>query len=247
MGPGPGSTKGAGETPMAYAPTRPTGTAAAAPIGSTTPNTPTGAALPAGVTPPSGPTSIGTIATLSGGSSPTSGSTYVLGQGTTLGATVSSGTPAAATLSGPSTGSVSTTKPSPYAGLLSITSGGTGKPPALSFLNPSDPSVPQLPGGQTFVGVWSVPPGDLTAAPLTLSYDRQLLTDLGQDPSHISLWAYNGKWSLVSSPGNAGGATLNDPTNNQFFAAGTPEPAGAAVGAAVGLLLLMRRRRRSRI
>jgi hypothetical protein len=245
MTPGPSPTSRGGATAMAYAPIRQPGTVGTS--GSAALYSATPAALPAGATPPSGPTA---IATLTGGAPLLSGGTYILSQSSGLGATIASGTTGTGdTLAGPSSGSPTATKPvtSPWAGLLSITSNGLGKPPALSFLNPNDPSVPTLPGGQTFLGVWSVPPGDLAAAPLTLSYDRQLLTDLGQDPSQVSLWAYNGKWSLVSGPGTADTATVNNPTDIQLFAAGTPEPAGAAVGTVVGLLLLMRRRRRNRI
>ncbi len=128
--------------------------------------------------------------------------------------------------------------------MVSITSNGTQNAPPLSFLDPNDPSIPTIPDGQTFLGIWSVPPDDLAAGPLTLSYDRQVFADLGRDPSQVTFWTYDGKWSQVSGPGSADIATIDNSQTIRFFAAGTPEPAGAAVGTVVGLLLLMRRRRR---
>jgi len=234
--PGPTPTKGAGATAMAYAPLRQPGAAG----GSAALYTATAAALPAGATRPSGATAINT---LTGGLPPSSGTTYILSQSSAV-ATSTGTTGTGGSSTGVSAGKPPATKPSPYSGLLSITSTGSEKSPSLSFLNPNDPSVPTLPGGQNFLGVWSVPPGELADAPLTLSYDRQLLTDLGGNPSQVSLWAYDGKWLLVSSSGAADGATVDNPKSVQFFAVGTPEPTGAVLGAVVGLLLLMRRRRR---
>jgi hypothetical protein len=138
------------------------------------------------------------------------------------------------------------TKPiaSPWSGLLQITSSGLNSS-QLSFLNPDDPSVPAPPGGNAFLGVWAVAPGQLDGTPVTFSYDSQLLTSLGRDPSQVTLWAYDGKWTLVSSPGSAD-ATLNDTPSIQFFAVGLPEPTGAAIGVVAGIGLLMRRRPRRR-
>ncbi|HTL28068.1 MAG TPA: sigma factor-like helix-turn-helix DNA-binding protein, partial [Tepidisphaeraceae bacterium] len=68
----------------------------------------------------------------------------------------------------------------------------------LTLLTPNDPSIPGLPHGEKFLGVWCFEGNHLKfeSADLWIRYDDSLASALGVDPSTLKIWTFNESWKL---------------------------------------------------
>jgi RNA polymerase sigma factor (sigma-70 family) len=68
----------------------------------------------------------------------------------------------------------------------------------LTLLTPNDPSIPGLPHGEKFLGVWSFEGHGLKfdSADLWIRYDDALAQNLDIDPSTLKIWTFNESWKL---------------------------------------------------
>jgi hypothetical protein len=124
--------------------------------------------------------------------------------------------------------------------------------PSLSLIGLSDPSLPALPAGHTFIDVWGIQNGSpYDRIDLTARYDDALVRQLGKDESRLALWVYDGQWEMLTGP-EAGRdvaqhilwGTTNQPIRYVGVSAPEPAAAGLLTAAAAGLLLARRRRRK---
>ncbi|HEV7302246.1 MAG TPA: sigma-70 family RNA polymerase sigma factor [Tepidisphaeraceae bacterium] len=121
----------------------------------------------------------------------------------------------------------------------------------VSLLSTDRSDIPQLPGGHSFIGVWSLDTGDVVpdSVDVSVRYDDALATNRGLDESGLKLWRYaDGDWSLVT-----GQTFWRDVDNNliggktdglTLFAISAPEPGAVTTLLGLGAAALLRRRRR---
>ncbi len=135
----------------------------------------------------------------------------------------------------------------------------------LTLLTPNDPSIPGLPDGEKFLGVWSFEGHGLKfdSTDLWVRYDGALAKEMNVDPSTLKIWTFDESWKIGGLidllPGqHLIGATAS---NFQYFAVAgsdhaiaapsaefisiTPEPGsiGVLLIAAFGVLTCRPRRR----
>jgi RNA polymerase sigma factor (sigma-70 family) len=126
---------------------------------------------------------------------------------------------------------------------------------SVSLLATDRTDLPTLPGGHSFLGVWSVDTfgqADVEGIDLTVRYDDLLAGTLGLNQSSLKLWYFrDGLWSRVTgedfwldSANHLIGGHVDGSID--YFAVSAPEPGSVVTIALAGATLLLRRRARGR-
>ena len=81
----------------------------------------------------------------------------------------------------------------------------------LSLIAPDSPLLPDLPAGETFVGIWGFDRSGLVfdEADLQVRFDDLLVHELGGDEASLRLWTFADGWSMVAAGHTHIDTTLN--------------------------------------
>ena len=125
---------------------------------------------------------------------------------------------------------------------------------SVSLLATDHTTIPALPAGHQFIGVWSVDTfgqNDVEGIDLTVRYDHLLAEFKDINESSLKLWYFrDGLWSRVTgdnfwldSSNHLIGGRVDGSID--YFAVSAPEPGGIVMLAIAGTTMLLRRRRAS--